>query len=183
MGTASKALSVLFRLAELTCAVIVIGILSRFIYLVDLGHGHVESKIIYTEVWAALSMAFSIILVPPISYSFYACPLDLIMFIGWMVSFGLLYDVNLPLTHILLSFSSLRMVIAKFRQLTGPHLCSSYWYYHYWGYYWGRFWYTPGINITFNTIGTVGCSEWRTILAFAFIGGFCWLANTLIVRI
>jgi len=156
MGTASKVVSVVFRLGELTCAAIVLGVLSHFVYVVDLGHGHIESKIIYAEVWAALSLTFSIILIPPLKYSFYAFPLDLIMFIGWMVAFGLLCN------------------------LTGAHTCSSYWYWNYWGYYWGRFWYIPASSITLSTVGSVGCSEWRTALAFGFIGGFCWLANACI---
>jgi len=153
MGTASKVLLVLFRLADLICAAIVLGFLSRFLYLVHLGNGPVASKIVYAEVWAALSIAFAIILIVPLDYSFYAFPLDLIMFIGWMTAYGLLYN------------------------LTGIHTCSAYWYYHYWGYYWGRFWYIPVGNITSATV-TVGCGEWRTVLAFSFIGGFCWLANT-----
>lgn len=94
MGTASKIVSVLFRVGEIVSASIVLGLLSRFIRVVSLGNGSVEGKLVYTEVWAALSLAFSIILIVPFMYSFYAFPLDLIMFIGWMVAFGLDYNVS-----------------------------------------------------------------------------------------
>jgi hypothetical protein len=95
MGNASKVLSVIFRIGELICASVVVGILSYFIRVVHLGNGTVDGKLIYTEVWAVFSMVFSILLILPFTYSFYAFPLDLIMFIGWMVAFGLDYNVSL----------------------------------------------------------------------------------------
>jgi hypothetical protein len=95
MGTASKVVSVLFRIGELVSASIVLGILSYFIRAVHQGNGDVGGKLIYTEVWGGLSIAFSILLALPFMYSFYAFPLDLIMFIGWMVAFGLDYNVSL----------------------------------------------------------------------------------------
>jgi hypothetical protein len=97
MGTASRILSVLFRIGELVSAAIVVGIMSRFINLVHQGNGSVHGKLIYTEVWGCLSIAFSILLGVPLMYSFFAFPLDLIMFIGWMVAFGLDYNVS-PIT-------------------------------------------------------------------------------------
>lgn len=156
MGAASKAASVILRASELICAAIVLGIISYFIRNVHQGNGDVNGKIIYTEVWAAISIAFSIALILPFMYSFYAFPLDLIMFVGWMVAFGLDYN------------------------LTGSHVCSSFWYWNYWGYYWGRFWYIPRNTITRTVVGSAGCSNWRVQLAFAFIGGFCWLGNMLV---
>jgi hypothetical protein len=100
MGTASKVVSVVFRIGELTCACIVLGILGRFLYLLDLGNGHGDSKIIYAEVIAGISVAASIILLPPFLYSFWAFPLDCALFICWMVAFGLLDNVSAP-THLL----------------------------------------------------------------------------------
>jgi hypothetical protein len=98
MGTASKVVSVIFRIGEVICASIVLGILSRFIYVVHVGNGDIESRLVYTEVWACLSLAFSLVLIPPFLYSFFAFPLDGIMFIGWMVAFGLDYNVSLLYT-------------------------------------------------------------------------------------
>ncbi|PMD63214.1 uncharacterized protein K444DRAFT_661259 [Hyaloscypha bicolor E] len=154
MGTASKVVSVVFRIGELTCACIVLGILGRFLYLLDLGNGHADSKIIYAEVIAGISVAASIILLPPFLYSFWAFPLDCALFICWMVAFGLLDN------------------------LSGAHTCSSYWYTNYWGYYWGRLWYHP--YPIYTPVGNVGCGPWRTVLAFSFIGGLCWLVNSFI---
>ena len=94
MGTASKITSVIFRIGELVCATIVLGIISRFLYLVDLGNGPTNGKVVYAEVIAALSIAFAILLMPPFPCSFYFFPLDLIMFICWMVAFGLLANVR-----------------------------------------------------------------------------------------
>jgi hypothetical protein len=100
MGTASKVVSVAFRIGELICACIVLGIISRFLYLLDLANAHVESKIIYAEVIAGISVAASIILLPPFLYSFWAFPFDCAIFICWMVAFGLLNNVSAPI-HLL----------------------------------------------------------------------------------
>jgi len=94
MGTASKITSVIFRLGALICAAIVLGIISRLFYVVDQGNGPVNGKLVYTEVIAGLSIAFAILLMPPLAYSFYLFPLDFIMFICWMVAFGLLANVR-----------------------------------------------------------------------------------------
>lgn len=94
MGTASKVASVIFRLGALVCAVIVLAIISRFLYLVNLGNGTTNGKLVYAEVIAALSITIAILLMPPLTYSFYAFPLDLIMFICWIVAFGLLANVG-----------------------------------------------------------------------------------------
>jgi hypothetical protein len=100
MGTASKVVSVTFRIGELICACVVLGIISRFLYLLDLTNGHVDSKIIYAEVIAGISVAASVILLPPFLYSFWAFPLDCAIFICWMVAFGLLDNVSAPI-HLL----------------------------------------------------------------------------------
>jgi len=156
MGSASKAISIVFRIGELISASIVLGIMSRFIYLVNLGHADTNSRLIYAEVIAGISIAASILLMPPLLYSFWAFPLDCALFICWMVAFGLLAN------------------------LSGSHTCSSFWYWNYWGYYWGRFWYIPRATITYSVVGNVGCGPWRSVLAFSFIGGICWLVNTFI---
>jgi len=94
MGTPSKTASVISRLGALFCAGIVLGIISRFFRVVDLGNGPINGRLVYAEVIAAMSIAFAIILLPPLTYSFYFFPFDLIMFICWMVAFGLLANVR-----------------------------------------------------------------------------------------
>jgi len=93
MGLASKIISVVFRVLELICACIVLGLLGRFFYVLHLGNGAANGRLIYTEVIAGLSIAFSIILIPPLTYSFYAFPLDMAIFVCWMVAFGLICNV------------------------------------------------------------------------------------------
>jgi hypothetical protein len=89
-------------------------------------------------------------------YSFYAFPLDLIFFIMWMVAFGLLAN------------------------LTAGATCTSNWYWNYWGYYWGRFWVVPGRLPSPGLVGRSGCAQWRTTLAFSFIGGCFWGISAII---
>jgi len=113
-------------------------------------------RIVYAVTIAGISIFCSIVLLPPLRYTFYAFPLDLLLFVAWMVAFGLL--VNLA-----------------------SGTCSSLWYQNYWGYYWGRFWvlYPPSL-ITGSLIGSTGCRQWRASIAWSFIGGFCWLINAFI---
>ncbi|KAB5549414.1 hypothetical protein GE09DRAFT_173532 [Coniochaeta sp. 2T2.1] len=61
---------------------------------------------------AALSMFFTIILVPPVKYSFHCFPLDIAFFICWIVCYALLQD------------------------LAGGRSCSSSWFTSYWTVYW-----------------------------------------------
>ncbi|KAF2185316.1 hypothetical protein K469DRAFT_708101 [Zopfia rhizophila CBS 207.26] len=159
MGTGSKVLSVILRLSELCSSVIVVALLSRFFYLLHLAQdGSVEGRLIYTQVISCLEIIFSIVLIPPATYSFYAWPIDAIFFICSIVAFGLLANFN----------SS----------------CSSYWYRNYWGYYWGRFWtVAPRVTITFDTIDHAGCGAWRAILAFLFIGAMAWLLSAILVSL
>jgi len=96
MGTASKVTSVVFRLGAFISAAIVLGIVSRFLHLVGLNNGPNNGRVIYTEVLAAISVVFSLLLMPPFKYSFFAFPLDFIIFVMWMVSFGLLVNVSQP---------------------------------------------------------------------------------------
>ncbi|EKG15329.1 hypothetical protein MPH_07457 [Macrophomina phaseolina MS6] len=156
MGTGTKAFSVILRLGELSSAAIVVGLLGRFFYLLHLApHESAEGRLIYAEVISCLQIIFSILLLPPLKYSFYAWPLDATLFICSIVAFGLLADLN----------SS----------------CSSYWYWNYWGYYWGRFWtVTPRDSITFRTVGSAGCGSWRAILAFLFLGTMAWLLSAIL---
>ena len=91
MGTASKILSVLFRLSELSSSIIVVALLGRFFYYLHDGpDGDANSRLIYTEVISCLGIFVSIILIVPAKYSFYAWPIDVIFFICSMVAFGLL---------------------------------------------------------------------------------------------
>jgi len=154
MGTATRVCSVILRFGELTSAAIVAGILGRYLSLLNNANAPANSRIVYTEVMAGISILLAIILGPPLKYSFYCFGLDFALFICWMVAFGLLCN------------------------LTVSHGCDSYWYWNYWGYYWGRYWYTaPPSSITQSIVGTVACQQRRATLAFSFIGGWIWFTS------
>ncbi|ORX94360.1 hypothetical protein BCR34DRAFT_225620 [Clohesyomyces aquaticus] len=156
MGTGSKVASVILRLGELCCAAIVTAILNRFFYLVNLGNGWYHGRLIYAEVIAILGIVVSIILLPPLKYSFYAWPIDVIVFVAWLVAFSLLAN------------------------LTAGHTCSATWYWSYWGVYWGRFW-NPGLVVTPALIGGAGCSSWTAVLTFLFMGSMAFLLSSILV--
>ncbi|KAI9864643.1 MAG: hypothetical protein M1813_003132 [Trichoglossum hirsutum] len=158
MGMGSKIVSVVLRFVEFSSAIIVTSILGRYLHFLDAANVGAGSRIVYATVIGGLSIFFSLILILPFKYSFYAFPLDFALFICWMVAFGLLAN------------------------LTSGRSCSSFWYWNSWGYYWGGYWRTvPHNSITAATVGSVGCGQWRSILAFSFLGGICWLANAFIV--
>jgi hypothetical protein len=70
MGTTTKVIYVIFRLAEFFSACIVTGILGYFVSRVELGGGHQNGRVIYTEVMAVLGILISAILLPPFTYAF-----------------------------------------------------------------------------------------------------------------
>ncbi|CAG8953909.1 hypothetical protein HYFRA_00010870 [Hymenoscyphus fraxineus] len=152
MGTGTKVVSVLLRFFELCSAAVVAGIVGNFIHLVNKGDGHVNSKLLFTISLAGISLFFSIVLLFPARWTFWAFALDCAIFIMWMVSFGLLEDLG------------------------GGHTCSAYWQWNYWGYYWGGF-YTYPNNVTSSIVNSAGCNQWRATLAFIFLGGIAWLLS------
>jgi hypothetical protein len=150
MGTPSKVVSACLRVFEFGISCILLGVLSRFIHVVNQGNGSADSRLVFAISMAAISILFACVLVPPVKYSFYCFPLDFALFICWITCFALLED------------------------LSGTRTCSSYWFDHYWSYYWGRAWKLPDGTVV---VTNVGCSQWRVVLAFSFIISFCWLTN------
>lgn len=96
MGVASKAISFASRFMALTSSVIVAGLLGRFMrHLHNLGFGG-GSKVIYALTLAGISTFFALLLLAPLAFSFWAFPLDLAMFVMWIVAFALLTNVRCP---------------------------------------------------------------------------------------
>jgi len=94
MGMASKVISIFLRGWAFISAVIVTGISGSFIHHLhthDLGS---FARINYTISIAVISIVFSLVLMPPFRYTFWAFPFDAAMFIMWMVAFGLLAGVS-----------------------------------------------------------------------------------------
>jgi hypothetical protein len=94
MSDASKAVSVFFRIAELGSAAIVAGLVGRYLSFVDDANAAAGSRTIYTIVVAGISILAALILIIPWRFTFFAFPLDAILLILWMVSFGLLVNVS-----------------------------------------------------------------------------------------
>ncbi|KAK0622018.1 hypothetical protein B0T17DRAFT_535676 [Bombardia bombarda] len=141
-GGASRAASVFFRIGELLCGAVVLGLVGRLLYLVDVGGSDPNPRIVYTAVIAAVTIVLSLVFMPPLAYAFYAFPVDALLFVAWLVAFCLL------------------------ETLTGMDYCNSDWYRSYWGYYWGRWYRVAPVGIDVNW---TGCSAWRTVLAFTFM--------------
>ncbi|KAH7109389.1 hypothetical protein B0J13DRAFT_516947 [Dactylonectria estremocensis] len=148
---AHKVVSVILRLTQLSCAVIVLGILSHFCYVISIAQVHADSRIIYAMVVSGISIVYTIPFCLPFDTLFLGFPFDLILWIMWLVAFCLL------------------------ETKTSSGTCSSGWYYNYWGYYWGRFWEVGDIGDV--NINRAGCAQWRTTLAFSFIASFVHLLS------
>ena len=93
MGTASKATSLIFRVGELICAAIITGILGYYLNILDDANVY-NSRIVYAISTGGISIFFSLVLMPPLNYSFFAFLLDFAIFVMWMVAFGLLINVS-----------------------------------------------------------------------------------------
>ncbi|KAH8906500.1 hypothetical protein BR93DRAFT_880370 [Coniochaeta sp. PMI_546] len=158
MGTASRVVSVVLRFGELTCSVIVLGLLGRFLSIVSDANVYADSRIIYATVVASMGVLFSILFILPFTYSFMAFPLDFVMFVLALVAFCLL------------------------EVLTGTNTCHSSWYWSYWGYYWGGFWRTPTIIVSGpSDINFAGCGSWKAVLAWTFIMSIAFLISSFLV--
>ncbi|KAK3688891.1 hypothetical protein B0T22DRAFT_535965 [Podospora appendiculata] len=75
-GTSSRALHVFFRLGELVCACIVVGLIGRFLFLIDEAN---SARLVYGIVIGSLTILFSL-----------SFPLDFLMFAAWLIVFCLL---------------------------------------------------------------------------------------------
>lgn len=109
MGATSMVLSVILRIWELSCAVIVTGIVGQYLHYLDLANAQPSARIVYTIVIAGISILVSIIFMPPLKYSFYGFIIDAILGVCWMVAFGLLVNVSFPLSNIDMEFVDLTL--------------------------------------------------------------------------
>lgn len=71
--------NVILRFFELCSAAIVVGIVGWAMHRVSDGNGHINNRLIYAQVVAALSTVASLVLMPPLQYVFMAWPVDLIL--------------------------------------------------------------------------------------------------------
>jgi hypothetical protein len=112
MGSAHKVISASLRVFEFGFCVIILGILARFFYLIGKLDVHADSRLVYAISMASISVLLSVVLFPPMKYSFCCFPLDVALFVCWIVVFALLED------------------------LTGTQTCTSGWFEDYWAVHW-----------------------------------------------
>ncbi|KAK4231896.1 hypothetical protein QBC38DRAFT_464843 [Podospora fimiseda] len=156
IGSTARACHVILRPFELACSVIVLGLLSRAIYLINQADIGQDSRILYAEVLAVISTLFSLLFVLPFLYAYLVAPVDVILFIMWMVAFGLL------------------------AARTGTNVCNSWWYWNYWGWAWGR-WYIDGVpNPAWSFYNAPGCASYRVVLAFSFMVSIAYLLSAIL---
>lgn len=95
MGATSRVLLVLCRLGELVCGAVVLGLLGQAFSLInDAGVLEPEGRLIYTAVVASLTILDSLIFIVLFAYSYWSFLLDFILFVLWIVAFGLLESVS-----------------------------------------------------------------------------------------
>ena len=174
-GTASRVLSVILRLGELVCGVIVLGLLCRLFYLVDnAGVTEPNGRLVFSAVIAGLTILAALVLMPPMAYSFWSFPVDIFFFAAWLAVFCLLETAS-PSIQLL---RHERLADFLRQQLTGINTCESEWYNSYWGYYWGRWYLVSPVGINVNW---TGCSAWKTVLAFSMIASIAFLMSAILV--
>lgn len=94
---ASDILSFLLRVGELAFSATVAGITGWYLHQIRSVSDWSKKRFIYTEVVAALSILFSLVFLIPFTRSFMHWPIDLVLFVLWMVAFGLLVNFIGPM--------------------------------------------------------------------------------------
>jgi hypothetical protein len=94
MGTPSKVISVILRIGEFVSSIILVGLVSSFLYIVSDANVYADSRLIYTTVVASISAVFSLMFMLPFTWTFLAFPVDFVLFILSLVAFCLLEAVS-----------------------------------------------------------------------------------------
>jgi hypothetical protein len=90
----SRLLSVVLRIGEIAFAAVVAGVVGEYLHQFDKAHAWPQSRFIYTEVVAGLSILLALFWLIPFTDSVINWPGDLIFFILWVVAFALLINVS-----------------------------------------------------------------------------------------
>ncbi|ESZ90685.1 integral membrane protein [Sclerotinia borealis F-4128] len=89
--------SMCLRIGELAFSAVVAGLTGSYLHSIR-GHSvWTKKRFIYTEIIAALGILVSLLLLLPFTWNYIHWPLDLLMFILFMVAFGLLANFIAPL--------------------------------------------------------------------------------------
>ncbi|KAJ5926801.1 hypothetical protein N7516_008574 [Penicillium verrucosum] len=96
MPVISRLVSIILRVAEIAFAAVVAGVIGH--YLAEVNHSGVDvdwwpqSRWIYTEVIAGLSILLGLIWLIPFSSGFFSWPMDILISFAWFAAFGVLVD-------------------------------------------------------------------------------------------
>lgn len=162
--------SICLRIGQLIFSTIVTGITGHHLHTVRHESAWTKKRFIYTEIVGPLGMICALLFLLPFTWSFIHWPVDFLLFIMFMVSFGLLADVcNLsPISaNPRLSFYPFQIATKTKTDLTNiqfiaPLKCGSLWNWN-------------GIT------GKSTCSKWKADVAFTFLASIFFLASALLV--
>lgn len=94
---ADDLISMLLRIGELAFAAVVAGLTGEYLHSVRGSPAWTKKRFIYTEVIAAVSILVSLLWLLPFTATFIHWPVDFLLFVAWIVAFGLLVDFIGPL--------------------------------------------------------------------------------------
>ncbi|KAJ5319100.1 hypothetical protein MYU51_013841 [Penicillium brevicompactum] len=96
MPVISRLASIILRIAEIGFAAVVAGVIGHHLARVHHSSTNVdwwpESRWIYTEVIAGISILLGLIWLIPFSSGFFSWPLDVLISFAWFAAFGVLVD-------------------------------------------------------------------------------------------
>jgi uncharacterized membrane protein len=91
-----RILSILLRVGQLAFGAVVAGLTGEYLHKTRNQSTWDRKRFIYTVVVAGLSILLALLWLLPFTYAFIHWPVDILLFIAWIVAFGLLVDVSLP---------------------------------------------------------------------------------------
>ncbi|CAG8115687.1 unnamed protein product [Penicillium salamii] len=96
MPVISRLVSIILRIAEIGFAAVVAGVIGHYLAKIRHAPGDVDwwgqSRFIYSEVIAGISILLGLIWLIPFSSGFFSWPLDILISCAWFASFGVLVD-------------------------------------------------------------------------------------------
>jgi len=94
---AEDLLSLCLRIGELAFTAVVAGLTGQYLHANKHESAWSKKRFIYTEVVAAIGILFSLLFLLPFASSFIHWPMDFVLFILFMVAFGLLANFIGPM--------------------------------------------------------------------------------------
>ncbi|TGO23697.1 hypothetical protein BPAE_0124g00290 [Botrytis paeoniae] len=90
-------LALVLRVGQFAFSTIVVGLTSSHLHSARAEPSWSKKRFIYTDVIAALGLFFSLFFMLPFTWNFIHWPIDFLMFVMYMIAFGLLVDFITPL--------------------------------------------------------------------------------------